>query len=95
MPRRVATAPDGSDKHAAGKRYELIVFVREHSMEDAKAAARKAISRSGWQFPEVKEVAQIDGKMKLVKARTLNLEEAMRTAAKYGSSIVVFDKPLT
>jgi hypothetical protein len=88
-----ATAPDGSEKYTPGRRYELIVFVREYSIDGAKPAARTAISRAGWQFPEIKEVAQIDGKMKLSKAR--NLEEPMRTAARYGSSIVAFDKPIT
>jgi len=61
-------------------------------MDDAKAVARKAISRAGWQFPEVKEAIQIDGKMELSKIRNLNLEEPMRNAAKYGSSIVVYDR---
>ena len=90
-----ATAPDQSDKYVAGKRYELIVFVREYSMDDAKPVVRQAISRAGWQFPEIREAMQVDGKTKLTKLNNLNLEDALRTAAKHGCSIVAFDKPVT
>ena len=76
----------------AGERYALMVIVREHSMDGAKAVARRAISRAGWQFPEVKEAMQIDGKMKMSKLRKLDLEEPVRSAAKHGCSIVVFDR---
>jgi hypothetical protein len=86
-----ATAPDRSDQYAAG-RYGLIVIVREHSTDAAKAVARDVISRAGWRFPEVKEIMQIDGSLKLSTMKRYGLEEPIRNAAKQGHSIVVFDK---
>src|SRR5579883_3489475 len=84
-----ATAPDGT-KYDAGRRYELIVFVRQDSMKDAKVDAREALSKARWSFPEVLEAAQVDGKMVLSKFEKLNLADAVKTAAKQGHSIVVF-----
>jgi hypothetical protein len=56
-----ATAPEGT-KYIAGRRYELIIFVRHFSLDDAKAVARGVISKMDWTFPEVMEAAQVDGK---------------------------------
>ena len=86
----VATAPDRSQQHAG--RYNLIVVVRERSMDEAKTTAREVISRAGWQFPEIKDILQIDGKLEISKIRRLGLEEPIRNAAKNGHSIVVFDR---
>jgi len=86
-----ATAPDDSEKYVAGHRYELIVFIRENSAENAKAVFRTVLSDARWTFPHIKEIAQVDGKMKLAKADKLGLGDAMKAAANHGSSIVVFE----
>jgi len=88
-----ANAPEWSTDHVAGKRYELIVFVRESSEETAKIRFRRAIGDAGWTFPEIQEIAKIDGRMKLEKVERLGLDQAMRTAIKAGTAIVVFKNP--
>jgi hypothetical protein len=62
-----ATAPDDSGKYVAGHRYELIVFIRENWAENAKAVFRTVLSDARWTFPHIKEIAQVDGKMKLTR----------------------------
>jgi hypothetical protein len=54
---------------------------------------RKTVDDVGWKFPEIQEIAKVDGKMKLRKVEQLGLDQAMRTAIKTGSAIVVFEKP--
>ena len=85
-----ATAP-GQTKYVAGRRYELMMFVRHISLDEAKSVVRNVLSRLGWEFPEVVEAVQMDGKMTLKKLKNLTLEDAIRAAAKQGHSIVVFE----
>lgn len=85
-----ATAPEGT-KYVAGRRYEMIVFVRHLSMDEAKSVARNVIEKLAWMFPEVVEAAQLDGQMELKKAKGQNIEAAIMAAAKQGHSVVVFD----
>ena len=85
-----AAAPEGT-KYIAGRRYEMIVFVRHISMDEAKSVARNVIAKLAWTFPEVMEAAQLDGQMKLKKLKDLNLEQAIRAAATNGHSVVIFD----
>jgi len=85
-----ATAPEGT-KYIAGRRYEMIVFVRHISMDEAKVVARNVIGKLAWTFPEVIEAAQLDGQMYLKKLKGLNLQDGVITAAKQGHSVVIFD----
>lgn len=85
-----ATAPEGT-KYVAGRRYEMIVFVRHISLEKARFVTRDVLAQLNWAFPEVIEAAQLDGKMKVGKLNSLNLEQAVRAAATAGHSIVVFE----
>jgi hypothetical protein len=75
-----------------GRRYGLIVFIVEASVEAAKIAARVAISEAGWRCPDVRDVFQVDGKMRIDKFA--GLEEPIRRAVSHGSSIVVFGEPV-
>lgn len=90
-----ATPPEGAQNYSETKRYGLIVFVRANTDEDARPIARTAIAKVGWRFPEVKEIARLDGKTKLTKYSRMNLEGAIRAAARGGYSVVVYDEPVS
>ena len=86
-----ANPPEGSAKYQK-PRYDLVVFIRAPNMDDARQRFRNILSENGWTFPEVAEIAQVSGEMRLAKADRLT-RDAMAAAVKDGSAIVVFSDP--
>jgi hypothetical protein len=85
----IATACEGS-AGITGERHDLIVLIREASIEEAGKAALARLKRNLWEHPEIREIVPLNPKLGVPQV----LEDAISDAAIRGFSLLVY-KPIS
>jgi hypothetical protein len=72
-----------------GRRYDLLVFARADTEDDAGRVAAKGLEDLGWIDREILRCGEI------VDAGAVppDLESAMRNALRHGCAVIVYDEP--